>query len=197
MVEQGRRCLWREVRFGAAMGSQTWSRQAGPRMADTYGPPRIEHRTDIGPMLIGVPIASGNADGRRGHVATKRDSGPWPALKFTAIRDALRDNPPGVQPRRRRRGAGQAGWERCWGRRRSPPEQPRRRAGGGRPAGAAHQAARRSWHGDPVPARRRVPHRLAGVLSRFRFASRGGNRRDRDRRRLPPRARGPVPRRGR
>jgi hypothetical protein len=31
-------------------------------MAGTYEPPRIEQRTDIGPMLIGVPIASANAD---------------------------------------------------------------------------------------------------------------------------------------
>ena len=31
-------------------------------MADTYDPPRIEQRTDIGPMLIGVQIISDNVD---------------------------------------------------------------------------------------------------------------------------------------
>jgi hypothetical protein len=31
-------------------------------MAETYEAPAIEARTDIGPMLIGVPIGSGNLD---------------------------------------------------------------------------------------------------------------------------------------
>ena len=62
------------------------------------------------------------------------------------------------------------------------------RAGGSRP---------RCWRPDPLPARRRVPHRFARVLPRVRVVPRRGSGRAGRRRRLPARARAPVPGRGR